>query len=305
MANGADKAATVDYINGIDTYENGLYMDLVIGFMIRSLTDELVAPVNFLIERAYRNTDLEKFEKYITELEAEAEKLEGGIYETALPRDVFIAYSSKDMPKVLKLMTALEENGFSCFVAMRNLQHGRGAVENYEAALHEAMDNARMLVFVSSENSRSFSCDALKKELTYVKNKELLSAPPEYRNNYSALPDKYKKPRVEYRLDNKRTLAADIFMKEFFAGKDYCESVEKVIVRVMSIIVGGEMPDDEARAKEEANARQMEQLRAEIEAERRAREQAERPIPRRRQMHLNTQITRECHVCSYRLLLSM
>lgn len=289
-ANSASRDEVIAFINGIDTEENGFYLDLVIDFMIRSLTSEYIAPIGYLIERAYRNCDLEKLEKYQSMLEREAKRVDQGIYETAIPRDVFIAYSSKDMPRVMRLCELLEENGLSCFVAMRNLQHGRDAKENYEAELHSAIDNCRIVVFVSSENSRSFSCDAIKRELTYIKAKDMLNAPAEYANNYAALPDKYKKPRVEYRLDNKKTLAADLFMKEFFAGKDYCESAEKVLLRVIELIAETEHPDTEEEerrrrdaadrlAREDSERRMREYLdrmQAELEAERKARLEAER-----------------------------
>ncbi len=201
------------------------------------MSSDYIVPVTYLIERAFKNTDLQKFEHYISLLEAEAQKISEGIYETVLSRDVFIAYSSKDMDKVLSLLQTLEENGFTCFAAMRNLQHGRNAVANYEQALQTAMDNCAILIFVSSKNSRSFACDALKQELPYLKRKEMENAPLEYRNGtYSSLPARYKKPRIEYRLDNERTLAADMLLKEFFAGLDYCETEEKVLGRVVEYI---------------------------------------------------------------------
>ena len=177
VANSAPAAEVSEFINKINVRANELYLDLVIDFMISSLTSEYIAPTNYLIERAFRGKDLVKFEEYITRLEEEAQKVDSGVYETMVPRDVFIAYSSKDIDKVLELMTVLEENGLSCFVAMRNLQHGRGAVANYEKALHEAIDNSKMLVFVSSKNSRNFQCDAFKKELSYIRQSELMAAP--------------------------------------------------------------------------------------------------------------------------------
>ena len=232
VANSAPSPEVVDFINAIDVEEQEMFVEVVIDFMIRSLTSEYIMPVSYLIERAYKNKSLERFEALSTRFEEEAAKVDSGIYSTMLPRDVFIAYSSKDIERVMALLSELEKNGFSCFVALRNLQHGRGAVANYSTALHNAMNNSKMIVFVSSKNSRTFSCDALTEELAYVKEIELASAPAEYKNSYASLPDKYKKPRVEYRLDNEPTLAADSFIREFFADLDYCESVEKVVTRV-------------------------------------------------------------------------
>ena len=163
--------------------------------------------------------------------------MDKGVYETSLPRDVFIAYASEDIQTVLDLASDLEENGFSCFVALRNLQHGRGAADNYEKEIYTAIDNCKMIVFVSSKHSRAIKRDALRLELPYIKKKDLENAPSGLKLNYQSLPQEYKKPRIEYRLDNERTMAADIVLKEFFAGLDYCETSEKVLERVVKYTV--------------------------------------------------------------------
>ena len=249
IANTGTPEELSQFINNISVSDNGMFIETVLDFMIKSLTTELIMPVGYLIERAYKNTDLQKFEDLSTKLEAEAEKVESGIYSTLVPRDVFIAYSSKDIDKVIELMNLLEANGLSCFVALRNLQHGRGAVANYSKALREAIDNAKMVVFISSKNSRSFSCDALKEELRYIRESELRNAPLEFRNDYAKLPPKYKKPRIEYRLDNTKTPAVDRFISEFFAGLDYCESSEKVLERISEyIFYGGDFFGEEDTA---------------------------------------------------------
>ena len=236
-ANGGSSASLADFLNSADVDENLMFIDLIVEFMIASLTPDCVAATEYLIERAYKNKDLETFEKYTTALEEEAAKINDGVYETMKPRDVFIAYSSRDMDKVMSLTKTLEEGGLSCFVAMRNLRHGRGAVANYSNALKEAMDNCKSLVFVSSKNSRSFACDAFKEELAYVRSSEIAAAPAEYKNNYAKLPARFKKPRIEYRIDNEKTPATDSFMKEFFADLDYCETEEKVAARISEYIM--------------------------------------------------------------------
>lgn len=233
IANGAPMKELVRFITKIDVVKQSLFVERLIDFLLKSLTSELIAPVNYLIEKAYRNTDLHKYEEYISRLEKEASKVDKGVYETFLPRDVFVAYASEDVEEVLELVEELEENGFSCFVALRNLQHGRGAVDNYQEEIYTAIDSCQMVVFISSKYSRSPKRDALRLELPYIKKKDLENAPAGYKLNYQALPMSYKKPRVEYRLDNEKTLAADMFLKPFFAGLDYCESKEKVLERVV------------------------------------------------------------------------
>ena len=147
------------------------------------------------------------------EFEKEAHKVQNGIYEASMERDVFLAYSGKDMKAVVETLNFLEENGLTCFAAFRNMQHGKDAVANYEKTLYEAIDNCKIFLFISSKNSRSYACDAFKKEIAYVKNQEMNKF-PEYRN-YEQIPDKYKKLRIEYRLDNAATPIVDKALKSF------------------------------------------------------------------------------------------
>ena len=183
LANLEDEAEVAKYVDEIDVYKNELFVDLVIDFLLKSMCEEYITPVNLLIERAYRKHDLAKLGEYMTRLEEEAKKIDADMYETKVPRDVFIAYSSKDINTVVELMQELENSGLSCFVAFRNLQHGRDAVANYESALKEAINHCKILVFVSSKNSRNFKCDAFDKELSYIRECDL-AANPLYRDNY-------------------------------------------------------------------------------------------------------------------------
>lgn len=237
VANSSSTKNLVDFIRKIDVKEQYLFIEYILDFLLKSITTELVAPINYLIERAYKHTDLKLFEKYMNRLEEEAIKVDSGIYETSIPRDVFIAYASEDIDTVLELAGLLEENEISCFVAMRNLQHGIGAVDNYEKELQNAIDNCKIIVFVSSQYSRRIKRDALRLELPYVKKRDLENAPAGHKLNYTSMPAIYKKPRIEYRLDNLPTNAADYIIREFFNGLDYCETAKKVMERVTHYIV--------------------------------------------------------------------
>ncbi len=221
------------YIRKINVEENYSEIECVVRFLIKSLQTEYLLELNNLVERAYKQRDLVLFEKYSTEISVEAEKVENGVYETKLPREVFIAYSSKDMEVVSELCEALEGQGLKCFVAARNLRHGKGSVENYDRLLCEAMDHCKSFVFVSSTNSRSFSCDALIKELPYIQERDIENAPAEHKNNYASMPHSYKKPRVEYRIEESRGFSApDAISNEFFDGYERVYSPEAVAERV-------------------------------------------------------------------------
>ena len=226
------------YIRKINVEENYSEIECVVRFLIKSLQTEYLLELNNLVERAYKQRDLALFEKYSTEISLEAEKVENGVYETKMPRDVFIAYSSKDMETVSELCEVLEGQGLKCFVAARNLRHGKGSVENYDRLLCEAMDHCKSFVFVSSTNSRSFSCDALIKELPYIQERDIENAPAEHKNNYASMPHSYKKPRVEYRIEESRGFSApDAISNEFFDGYERVYSPEAVAERVAKQIL--------------------------------------------------------------------
>lgn len=221
-------------IRQINIEENRDSIETIIKFLIKSLQSEYILDTNDLIERAYKATDLVKFELYSSQLAEESEKLDNCVYLTTYPRDVFVGYSSKDMPMVSELVECLEGQGISCFVAARNLRHGKGSVENYEKALQEAMDNCQSFVFVSSTNSRHPGCDALRKEIPYIKSVDIASAPMEYKNDYAKIPHRYKKHRVEYRIEeSKRMVAADRITNEFFDGYERVYTVDQVADRIL------------------------------------------------------------------------
>ena len=244
IANGNTPRKIAKTIRRLNVKENEGAIDSMVRFLILSLQSEFVTEVGDLIERAYKTSDLVKYEKYSTELSLEAEKIDNCIYMTSYPRDVFVAYSSKDMEKVMELVEYLEEQGLSCFVAARNLRHGRGAVENYEAALREAMDNCQSFVFVSGTNSRHPGCDALKREIPYIKSVDIENSPAELRQDYGAIPHKYKKHRVEYRIEEStRPMAADRAVSEFFNGYERVYSPEEVADRIINRPIEVEEPE--------------------------------------------------------------
>jgi len=242
IANGKDLKRTADLINNINVDAYGEYVEGVLKFMIKSFADVFHLPLVNLVERAYSKTDKEKFEKYHTLIQEEAQKENDGVYQTALSRDVFVAYSSADMDKVYSLVSVLEESGISCFVAARNLRHGRGAVQNYNGAICEAINNCTCVIFVSTPSSRNFSCDAVRFELPYIKQTDITNAPAQYRHNYATLPAEYKKPRIEYRIsESSSPTAGDRFVKDIFSGFEYAYSEAEVVERLMGVLTGAPM----------------------------------------------------------------
>ncbi len=205
------------YINGIDTDKYGYLSDDITEFMLKSMEKRNVLSVKAYIERAY-GKDKDKRLEYITKAEDEAEKIDDGIYTAEVPRDVFVAYSSKDRARVNETVEYLESNKISCFVAERNLRHGKGAVARYEELLKTAMDNCKCVVYMSSENSRDLDCDALRVELPYIKSKRKSMG------------------RIEYILDeygDSTKAGAKKLLKEFFDGLEYCRDTDDLIARIV------------------------------------------------------------------------
>ncbi len=208
---------------------------VIVTYLVRSMSSDenYLLALNDLVERTYKPRDLTQFNHYATMVSEQAARVNAGVYETCVPRDVFIAYSSKDMVHVIELVEELERQGITCFVAARNLRHGVGSVENYDRVLKEAMDNCHSIVFISSNHSRNFSCDALKIELSYIRSKDIENAPAQYRHNYETMPTEFKKPRVEYRVEeSERPNAADEMTDQFFSGYERVYAVSEVAVRV-------------------------------------------------------------------------
>jgi DNA repair exonuclease SbcCD ATPase subunit len=97
------------------------------------------------------------------------------------------------------------------------------------------MDYCKSIVFVSSKNSRSASCDACRIELPYVRKKDVQNAPPQYRRDYTSIPVQYKKSRVEYMIEVPTVeTAADRAVQEFFYGLEYCYTPFQVADRLFS-----------------------------------------------------------------------
>ena len=280
IANSGTVREVAEYINGIDEQENAAYMDLVLEFITRSLKEEYITPTAALLERCSKMFTPEKKQEHYTRFETEAALVKEGNYEVGVSRDVFLAYSSKDLPEVRRLLDFIEseEIGLTCFAAFRNLQHGRDAVANYEQALKQAMDNCDIFLFVSSVNSRSFNCDAFKVEMAYIRSSDMKKL-PECRN-YAQLPEKYRKLRIEYRLDNKKTPLVERNMKDFFTGLTYAEDHDQLVERLgycMSKLNGEyEYSDNGADSEAKAMADEIAKLKAELEAKNKADEEQRR-----------------------------
>lgn len=220
-----DLATFYLYLHGNDGTALGKYLESrivppsvaeeIVRLAVPSLNLRMVLPLKTFVERHFKG---DAYFQYMSLIEKEAEKLQDGMYMTNLPRDVFLAYSSKDMPKVVEIADFLEKEKFTVFCALRNLRHGAGSAEFYSEGLKDAMKHCRAFVYLSSAHSRSIDCDALKEEIPFV---------------LDHLPDV---KRIHFRLDDdgEMGIAASILLKEFDSGREWCRSKEDLVARLLA-----------------------------------------------------------------------
>ena len=215
FSSGANETALCKYLDDLDVEENADDMDVFIPFLLKSVTPRNTKSIGRLIERAYKNSDPEQYQKYIDVLESEAQKIEEGVYDPGDHRTFYILHSSKDLAQVEKLVTFLEEAGETCFYSERNLQRGNGCCENYSKNIETAINSCDAVILVSSTNSRNKAGD-VKKEM------ELLDASDRKR----------EKPiiRIEYIVDEYKNTGFDAIVKKYFPSNkcyDFGQIIEK------------------------------------------------------------------------------
>ena len=242
------------FLDGIEANgEARYYIKDILDFMVKSLVTANVLSLKSLADRALNG---EEKTKYLNAIEIEAEKYSEGIYNPQIPRKAFIAYSSRDMAHVNEIVGYLEDAGITCFVALRNMRHGRGSVENYGEILEKAMHSCKCFVFLSSHNSRRLDCDAIDMELPYVRDNE-----PQVK-------------RIEYILEDydlEESGGVKAILKDFFGVSEQCRDKDDLVKRIFNAIIQKQSADNNGDLQ-----RQLEEYKRLLEEERRRREETER-----------------------------
>ncbi len=200
-------------------------------WLVRSLDFRTVGAVKDFADRHFKGT--EKTEALIR-IEDEAFKLDSGVYDLSLKRDVFLCYSTEDMPRVIETLETFEENALSCFAAFRNLRHGKGAQENYQEAIFRAMKNCRVFVFLSSNSSRSPERKGVAEELDHL------------------ISDLKNKPRVEFLLEDYPAhlpRLAKTRLELAFPHLERCRDQDDLIDRVAGLWMPRRTPKRRRRGK--------------------------------------------------------
>lgn len=207
-----DPALLNELLRGLEV--DGPTAEEIVRYGVKGLKLRNVMAFKDFIERHFQGE--EKANQWSL-IEDEAAKLDEGIYSTAIPRDIFLAYSSADQDRVAEMCDFLESEGFQVFVAYRNLRHGAGAQENYLEALYDALRHCKVFLFLSSNHSRTLACDALKVETPYVT------------DNLPGM------KRIEYLLEAyspKTATSVRILLKKAFPT-EWCTNREDLIQRIL------------------------------------------------------------------------
>lgn len=250
VANSGIKTSVNEFIDQIDIEKEYEKLEWVVEFMLRSLQSDNITSMSRLLEKAklyaeQRNIDDKTWIKLVNKFEAEVLRVNNGVYDVDLPRDVFIAYSSKDIDLAYQIVNVLEANDMSCFIATRNLQNGSNATNNYQTNIQKAIDNSTVFLFISTNNSRSKSCDAYDIEMQYIMNSELLRLGNITHKVYEKLgKESNKKPRIEFLVDKYTgTSIYENTVKSFFKGYTYCKDVNSLPRMVYTAIQEKETTD--------------------------------------------------------------
>ena len=252
--------------------------------------EKCVLCLSDLIDRAFDGGN-EEYAVCHKKLVRADERERSGIYDVSLPRDVFVAYSSKDKEEAYELVEYLEKNGFKCFIAMRNLTKGVDAALKYNERLKTAMDSCTVFLLVSSSNSRARDCDAYSIEMQYIRDCDCRKA-----NDFTVASTRYEeyleknrkrcKPRLEYLIEDYGTSPYEKMVKKFFSGLTWCRSLESVSDAVFELIEGAQLEETE----EEKFAREREALERQLAEEKRAREQLLAELEKKQEDELKKQL---------------
>ena len=186
------------------------YVEDFVCFLTESFEENFVMPLRALISKAFAEGSKEY--KKCQDL-VDAVVMDKGTHNVRQKRDVFVACSSKDKEIVWELVQYLESEdrtkeskgrSLSCFFYERNLPKGRKADQHYQDRLKEAIENCKVFLFASSQNSRTKDCDAYSEELSLLKEVRFAN-----------------KERVEWILDS-------VDARLSTPDPDVCESIERI-----------------------------------------------------------------------------
>lgn len=258
------------FLKELDPIQNGYLLEGFVDYLTNGqFVERCLLRLNDLIDIAFdENSD--EYKNCHKKIVTATEKYNSGTFDVSLPRDVFVAYSSRDKEQAYELVEYLEECGLKCFISMRNLPKGVDAKLYYEKRLKQAIDNCQVFVLVSSKNSRSRDCDAYSVEIAYIKECDLEKSDDVnyYRNNYDIYVEKYRercKPRIEFLIEEYGRNIYESQVKNFFKGLSWCVDKDSVVSAVAEYITNS--PIEKAEKEKAELERQKQEFEKQKQAE--------------------------------------
>ena len=242
----------------VNSYELYLVKD-ILNYIFEHvyINKKYLAAISDLIHRAYEVGD-ERYQNFSEEFEKAVEKEKYDVYDTTKKRVAFIAHATEDRELAFKLVDKIEGRLLpnACFISERNLKHA--SASEYDTKMPEAIENCAIFVLVSSKYSRDRACGTRREMNVVISNDESAwRARPEYESKYDSydkIPEKYKKHRLEWRLDPKggdRTEGGN-YAKLFFGTQDWLTDIDKVadkIIEMWNDILTAQPPIETQAAK--------------------------------------------------------
>lgn len=200
-------------IGGYSVYAGRINLDDDIRFAVRTLkSTKNFSAVQNLIERYFAIAP-QKAEEIKGKFEEKKSEIKNDVRNVNVDRDIFVSYDSGDIRTVYDLVNFLEksENGFTCFVADRNLPEED---DPYWNNIFGAMKNCKIFLFVSGKSSRN-NDNVLKEIRHWMNDGEMKNC--SYRAEYVI--EKHEKTNLSLREKSINKYFSDVY-NWFEAGEE-------------------------------------------------------------------------------------
>lgn len=137
----------LDFENYFSDETESLNFSLIIHFLIDKCNYEELIKLNDCLEKMNL---LGNYEQLINK---KREKFESDMKNRSLiESDIFICYSKQDIMKVVEIVSALEDNGYTCWYLDRNISRDCHTIDEYKANIENAILNSKLFLVITSKN---------------------------------------------------------------------------------------------------------------------------------------------------------
>lgn len=140
------------YKNGIKSFflceEEKIYYEPTFKYLVNNSDYKFLTYLDSILS----NTEIS--EECRTSLELKKKEIEELIERTSvINSDVFVCYSSNDLSKVNAIVNTVEEAGYTCWYADRNMPKNNPVDFEYKKKIEQAIRNCKVFLVVASKNS--------------------------------------------------------------------------------------------------------------------------------------------------------